>query len=155
MIEMPSATKQSGKSKKDKINSKIGKGKKTKKSKIKNLLLLIPERNCEWKFKSDNKELIRLFKPKFETNLGNRIGKKLKIKPNLKVNLDEYGTTVWRLCDGKLTVKEIAEILKTQFGESVEPLYPRLGEFFRILESNDLIIMKSKRVKKKRKVLDY
>ena len=143
---MPSTTKQSGKSKKAKV-------KKAKRVKIKNLLLLIPIRNCEWLCKADNKELIRLLKPRFDTKIGSRVGNKLKLKPTYNINLDEYGTAVWRLCDGKLTVKEIGEILKTQFGESVEPLYLRLGEFLRILESNDLIIMKSKRVRKKRKVI--
>ena len=144
---MPSPTKQSGK-------SKDTKGKAKKRIKIKNLLLIIPIRNCDWSSQANNKELIRLLKPRFDTKIGSRVGRKLKLEPTYNINLDEYGTAVWRLCDGELTVKEIGEILKTQFDESVEPLYPRLGEFFRILESNNLIIMKSKRVRKKRKLLE-
>ena len=65
-----------------------------------------------------------------------------------------YHQLFWDVSEDEL-LKEIAEILKTEFGESVEPLYPRLGEFFRILESNDLLIMKSKIIRKKRKIIDY
>ena len=51
------------------------------------------------------------------------------------VNLDQYGTAVWRLFDGKLTVREIGEILKTRFGDTVEPLYARLAAFLKILKT--------------------
>lgn len=87
---------------------------------------------------------MRIVKPRFDTKLGKKLGKRLKIKPTFNVNLDEYGTAVWRLCDGKLTVREIGELLKTQFDEDVEPLYPRLAAFFRLLEANELIDLKSK-----------
>ena len=110
-----------------------------------NLLDMVPVHNSKWVSQTENKELLRLFKPRFDTKLGKRVGKKLKIKPTYKINLDEYGTAIWRLCDGKLTVREIGEMLKTQFADDVEPLYPRLAAFLRILEANDLIKLELKK----------
>jgi hypothetical protein len=132
------------------LMAKAGKEKKKKKGKkSRNLLTLVPIKNCKWTRQKDNPELVKLYKPKFDTKFGKKIGKKLKIKPEYTINLDEYGTAVWRLCNGKITFKEIADILKTQFGDDVEPLYERLAAFFKILESNELIIFKSEDEKKK------
>ena len=123
------------------------KGKKHKSAK--NLLTLIPIRTCKWSRQKKNPKLIRILKPRFDTRFGKKFGKRFNIKSTYNVNLDEYGTAVWWLMDGKQTVREIGEILMTQFGDSVEPLYPRLAAFLRILESNNLIILKTKRPKKK------
>ncbi len=122
---------------------------KIKSKKPKNLLTLIPIRNCKWTKQEKNPELIRILKSRFDTKLGKSLGDKLKIKDTYNINLDEYGTAVWQLCDGKQTVKEIGEILKIQFDQAVEPLYPRLAAFFQILESNDVIILDTPPPKKK------
>jgi len=127
----------------DKKHKKKGKVS-TKSKKEMNLLEMIPARTCKWTRQKNDQQLIRILKPRFDTELGKKIGKKLKIKKNYNINLDEYGTAVWRLCDGKLTVHEIGEHLRTQFGEDIEPLYPRLAAFLRILKSNDVIILKPK-----------
>ncbi len=120
-----------------------------KKLKGKNLLDFIPVRTCKWAKQKKNEELVRILKPRFDSKFGEKIGKRMKLKETYNINLDEYGTAVWRLLDGKLTVREIGEMLETQFGDSVQPLYPRLAAFLRILESNNVIELKPKRPKKK------
>jgi len=125
----------------EKKNKKKGKVS-AKSKKEMNLLEMIPIRNCKWTRQKNDQQLIRILKPRFDTKFGKKIGKKLKIKNNYNINLDEYGTAVWRLCDGKLTVHEIGEHLRAQFGDDVEPLYPRLAAFLRILKSNDVIILR-------------
>lgn len=115
----------------------------------KNLLDFIPVRKLEWSSQEKNKDQLRILKPRFGTKLGKRMGKRLNLKETYNINLDDYGTAVWRLMDGKLTVREIGEMLKTQFGESVEPLYPRLAAFLRILETNEAMELTLKRVKKR------
>ena len=127
---------------------------KIKSLKGKNLLTLVPVRTCKWSRQESNKELVRILKPRFDSRIGKKFGKKFDIKETYNINLDEYGTAVWRLMDGKLSVGELAEMLKTQFGASVEPLYPRLAAFLRILESNQLIIFeqKPKKILKKKKL---
>ena len=128
-------------------NEKI---KKNKKKQV-NLLDMIPEHTCDWSYQQKNTELVRILKPRFDTQLGKRIGKKLKVKETYNINLDEYGTAVWRTIDGKLTVGELGELLQTQFGDKVEPLYPRLAEFLRILESQNIIVIKPKKLKRTHK----
>lgn len=131
--------------------SKSKPGVKKSKQKI-NLLTLIPVRKSKWSRQKTNRDLVRILKPRFDTVLGKRVGNRLKLKETFNINLDEYGTAVWRLIDGKLTVKEIGEILKTQFDADVEPLYPRLAAFLRILEGQKVIEFEKKRAKKTLKV---
>ena len=52
-----------------------------------------------------------------------------------KVHLDDSGTFIWPLIDGRKTVAEIAALVKDEFGEKAEPLYPRIVKYFQIMES--------------------
>ena len=129
------------------LKSKPTHGARKSKQKI-NLLTLIPVRKSKWSRQKTDPNLVRILKPRFDTALGKRVGKRLKVEETFNINLDEYGTAVWRLIDGKLTVKEIGEILKTQFDADIEPLYPRLAAFLRILEGQKVIEFKKKRAKR-------
>ena len=51
------------------------------------------------------------------------------------IHLDENGSFVWPLIDGKKTVMDIAQLVDEHFGEKAKPLYERLVKFFQILES--------------------
>jgi len=105
-----------------------------------NLLELIPVKNIKWEKKEDG--LIVLLKPKFKHPFFKKhILPRLKY-PFYKVKLDDVGSFVWEWCDGKKTVKEIAQGLKEEFGEKVEPLYNRLALFLQNLEKNHFIIFK-------------
>ncbi len=105
-----------------------------------NLLDLIPIQNIQSK---KNKEgHFTLLKPKYSHPLlVKHLLPRLK-NPYFKVKLDEIGSFIWNLCDGKNSVKEIGLELKNEFGERVEPLYERLGIFFQNLEKNRFITFK-------------
>ncbi|HUV36250.1 MAG TPA: PqqD family protein [Patescibacteria group bacterium] len=97
-----------------------------------NLLDLIPKRTIEHEIGDDN--LVTLLAPRFKSAfLRKWLEPRLK-QPFLKVKLDEVGSTVWLLCDGIRTVKEIAEPLRERFQDSLEPCYDRLGAFLQQLE---------------------
>lgn len=49
------------------------------------------------------------------------------------------GTFVWPLIDGEKTVTEIAALVKEEFGEKAEPLYPRIVKYFQIMESYNFV----------------
>lgn len=105
-----------------------------------NLLELIPIKNIEWEKNEDG--LIILLKPKFKHPFFKKhILPRLKY-PFYKINLDDVGSFVWEWCDGKKNVEEIAQGLKEEFGEKVEPLYDRLALFLQNLEKNHFIIFK-------------
>ena len=70
----------------------------------------------------------------------NTIAQKLFNKPRYtKIHLDENGTFIWPLIDGKKTVTDIAALVKEEFGEKAEPLYPRIVKYFQIMESYHFI----------------
>lgn len=104
----------------------------------KNLLDHVPCHavDLEWQTE-ENGTVTLLVKNK---GLFNRIAQKLFKKPPISyVHLDEMGSVVWPLIDGKSTVFAIGEQLKAQLGEAAEPLYERLAQFLNILKSYDFI----------------
>ena len=74
------------------------------------------------------------------TGLCNEKVQKVVNKPqDTKVHLDAQGTFSWPLFDGKRTVSDIAALVKSEFGEAAEPLYPRIIKYFEIVESYHFI----------------
>lgn len=116
--------------------------KQSKKSKKQNMdinyLDLIPVRSEELHWHKDIKG--RVILDVENTRLFNKIAQKVFNKPQYtKVHLDTQGTFIWPLIDGKHTVTEIAALVKEEFGEAAEPLYPRIIKYFQIVESYHFI----------------
>lgn len=74
------------------------------------------------------------------TGMVNRLAQKYLKKPKTtQVHLDEMGSYIWPLIDGKRTIFEIANLVKLQFGEKAEPLYNRMVSYMKILKDNGFI----------------
>ncbi len=70
----------------------------------------------------------------------NRLFQLILKKPKVSyIHLDELGSFIWCRIDGESTVLEIAETVKSAFGDKAEPLYERLVKFFEILKNNKYI----------------
>ncbi len=70
----------------------------------------------------------------------NRIAQKLLKKPKISyIHLDENGSFIWPLIDGKTDIFEIGKRVDEHFGEKAHPLYERLAKFFQILDSYGFI----------------
>ena len=108
-----------------------------------NLLDLRPVRRRHYKLnekKGDGTYIVLV--PKFgSSKLGRWLTKKLK-NPNYFINLDEFGTFVWDMCDGEKQVREIANALKVKYAEKVDPVYDRLSMFLKQMEKAQLIAFK-------------
>ena len=103
-----------------------------------NYLDLIPEKSSSLKWHTDIKE--RVILEVENTGIMNKIAQNLFNKPRFtKVHLDANGSFIWPLIDGKRTVEDIAVLVKEQFGEAAEPLYPRIIKYFQIVESYHFI----------------
>jgi len=77
-------------------------------------LVFIPRRlDFEWITKEDG--LVTMKVPKFKSNFGKSFCKILRKENTFDANLDKLGSIVWKNCDGVNTVKQILEILKTDF----------------------------------------
>jgi hypothetical protein len=77
--------------------------------------------------------------PRYGDNAIGRLLKKVLSNRPVRVHLDDVGTSVWRLCDGDRTVKQIGEALHEQFGERIEPVYDRLETYLKQMQRADLI----------------
>ena len=76
--------------------------------------------------------------------VANRIMQKLIKKPKISyIHLDEMGSFLWPLFDGEKTIYEIGELVKAHFGEKAEPLYERLAQYIRTLESYKFVEFKN------------
>lgn len=102
-----------------------------------NLLDLIPKRMIEHEVGEDN--LVTLLAPRFKNACLRKWLEPRMKRPYLKIKLDEIGSAVWLLFDGKRSVKEIARPLRERFQEKIEPCYDRLGPFMQNLEGNHFI----------------
>ncbi len=73
----------------------------------------------------------------------NRIAQKLFGKPEITyVHLDEMGSFIWPLLDGKTTILDLGKRVEEAFGEKANPLYERLVKYLQILESYGFISCK-------------
>lgn len=103
-----------------------------------NYLDLIPRRNEALKWHRDLKD--RVILEVENTGVMNTIAQRVFNKPRFtKVHLDAQGTFIWPLIDGEKTVADIAALVKEEFGDKAEPLYPRIVKYFQIVESYNFI----------------
>ena len=87
---------------------------------------LRPLRGGEWE---ENEGRITLLVPRYgRSSFSVWLERQLRTQPS-KVHLDDVGTFVWRKCDGETRVAEIAEGLRDEFGERIEPAEDRLVQF--------------------------
>lgn len=108
-----------------------------------NLLDLVPEQAENFEVASDGH--INILVPKYGKNpLGQWLATRLN-RPYIRIKLDRIGSFVWQLCDGRATVREIARRAQAEFGEEIEPVYERLGEFMKQLDRNRFIRWKKLR----------
>lgn len=73
--------------------------------------------------------------------LANRIAQKIFKKPEISyIHLEQFGSFVWTVIDGKRDIIAIGELVKVKFGNDAEPLYERLAQYIKTLEDNKFII---------------
>jgi hypothetical protein len=102
-----------------------------------NLLELKPEQRAMWEA-AENGNVVVLI-PKFQNELLVKwLVPRLKY-PHVRVKLDKLGSFVWKQCDGRTTVAEIAERLRTEFADSAGSAEDRIRTFLLMLEKSDLV----------------
>jgi len=98
-----------------------------------------PLRRFEYEERNDAENCIRVVIPKFGSGPVSHFFARFAVQTEDKLNLDEFGSLVYRACDGRHTVAEIAQDMTGRFGEKVEPLEPRLALFIQELFKRNLI----------------
>ncbi len=107
----------------------------------KNLLDLVPEQNYPFHTREDG--TVDVLVPRYGTNFIARALSSVFKNTPVRIHLDRIGTRTWHLCDGRRSVHEIGEHLHGEFGEKVEPVWERLGLFFKQMENQRMIRWKT------------
>jgi len=58
-----------------------------------------------------------------------------KNKTNIRIKLDILGSFVWDYCDGTMTIKDIADKMKQEYGPIAEPVDMRVSRYIQRLHS--------------------
>ncbi len=106
-----------------------------------NLLELRPQRNLRWETGENGR--VTLIVPKFKNKYLVRWFVPLLAKPNIKVKLDALGSFVWSRCDGRTSVEQIGHEMAETFGEPLEELYERIGQFLAKLAKDKFVQLES------------
>ena len=69
-----------------------------------------------------------------------KIAQKFFHRPRIShIRLEEFGSFLWQKMDGRRSILELADLLKEEFGDKAEPLYPRVARYMRTLRNNRFI----------------
>lgn len=116
-------------------------GRKREKEKLSKINYLELTPYPKYDYEENDNGLVDVLVPKFTDSVFGRI-----LQPRLReerkyirANLDEIGSEVWRLLDGKKKVGDIAEKLDAKLGEKIAPVHERLTKFFTQLYRNGFI----------------
>lgn len=99
--------------------------------------LLVPERLCEAMDEDDGR--VTVLVPRFTGRLTRRWIAPLLRRPHVRVHLDQTGGFVWRQCDGRTAVADIAARLQTHLGGDPADARRRVELFLRRLARADAI----------------
>lgn len=112
-----------------------------KNKKIENFLEVVPVKNPEMNFTTDDNGIVTL---EIENKgLMNRVFQKLLKKPKITyIHMEELGSFVWQIIDGESDILALGEKVKEKFQDKAEPLYERLSQYVKILESYKFITLK-------------
>lgn len=108
-----------------------------------NFLDLIPVRSSKIRWVTLENEIVQI---QIDRNswLDKAVRLFFKTPTMMKIDLDPYGSFVWKAIDGTRTIESIAGDFKSAFGDEVEPLYERLGSYVNILRNNEFIKLEKK-----------
>lgn len=99
-----------------------------------NYLDRIPLRKdgIEWTCDKDGIVTINIHNKGFFNKFARLVFKKPKIT---HVHLEENGSFVWQIIDGKKNIAEIGKEVEEKFGDKAQPLYERLSKYFQMLDN--------------------
>lgn len=107
-------------------------------AKQKNVLEFVPVKNPKLSWEEKESGLVTVTIR--HTGFYNRLAQTLfHTPPYSDIDLDTFGSFVWKQIDGDRSIHEIAQLVKAQFGQKAEPLYPRLVTYFRTLKNNRFV----------------
>ncbi len=113
----------------------------SKKKLDENFLDKIPTHKEGLKWSKDENDMVTLEME--NKGVVNRIAQLILRKPKVSyIHLEEFGSFIWPLIDGKKTIFEIGKDVEEHFGEKANPLYERISTYFTMLERYEFVTLK-------------
>ena len=97
-----------------------------------------PRRLLEWREEDGRCVLLR---PRLGTSRPGRWLASVLGDPYYRIRLDEVGTLIWKACDGRTSLAEVARSMRSAFGARVEPADQRLARFVRRMLKGRMIAL--------------
>jgi len=102
-----------------------------------NFLAMTPQRTREWDEGDDGR--VRVLVPRYGSHrLGRWLAGRVD-RGHIRVRLDQTGSLVWRACDGRRNVAQIAEMVAPELHQESGHLHDRMSTYFRELEVSRFI----------------
>lgn len=102
-----------------------------------NLLGLAPIRVADWE---EVEGRVVVLRPEPQTRgLGGLMDRFFHRLSANRIRLDEVGGFAWSHFDGTRTVAEVADLMREKFGEVVDPVEERLGQFVWVMRREKLL----------------
>ncbi len=102
-----------------------------------NLLEVTPVRLAEWEEKGERVVVVRPGPTRI--GLAGIIDRLLYLLSARRIRLDSVGSFAWLKLDGELTVGQVAESLREEFGAKADPAEDRLGHLVRVFRREGLV----------------
>ncbi len=103
-----------------------------------NYLEKIPARPSHIAWQTDDKGTVTLSIE--NKGWANRLAQVFFRRPKVSfVHLDEIGSFLWPLLDGKKDIIALGKLVDEHFGEKAHPLYERLARYFQIMDSYNFL----------------
>ena len=102
-----------------------------------NALELTPVRS--YSYETDPKSIVTIIIPKFQNKIVVKYFVPMMKSPNIKLDLDEYGSFAWLQMDGKTSVGKIANKMVEKFGDGFQEVEDRISRFITQLYEQRLI----------------
>ncbi|MEI6091873.1 MAG: PqqD family protein [bacterium] len=105
-----------------------------------NFFDMTPVRNYEHEI--NDKGIVVVLIPRFDNHFVGKWLNKISSKKEIRTDLDESGSKVWLLIDGKRTVYDIFKVIKSEGILDLEQAQERIVTYLRMLYNNGLIEFK-------------
>ena len=104
---------------------------------LKKIFLAYPVRNPVRWYK--RKGIAVVVYPKNLTRFEKGLQKAIGGPDVVRRTMDEKGTVIWELCDGRHNVKEICDIIDSRYREEVEPVFEYVQKVLVVLLERNLL----------------
>jgi len=79
--------------------------------------------------KKDEDELVTVIIPKFKNKIAVKLISPKLSSDHFSIKLDKFGSEVWAMMNGKITVEQIIKNLKKKFGDGIQQEEERTTKF--------------------------